>query len=246
MSKVIRYKRYELNAHWSNRLQTAQECAIDLINFLENLEELGTPFITWDYFNTKDKIALIPSDVDEIRRQLLLPRNGGRRPVKADATIPDMGFDVLLFSAGKTSERVTLSMTYGIEETGSRNRCRLNLPTKGEIATQVLQPAILKRLLEVVVQAWKPDWVVVDYFDPKDTEINIHTIPVYWLVYLSDQRGHMPPLPSLACVDRIEGYGSYVITTPEPFMRENPEHLAISNQVKEILGQAGLLTVPHD
>ena len=246
MPKALQYKEYALHCHWSGRLQTAQECAVALINFLKGLEKLGTPFITWDYFNTKNKIELIPLDVDEVRKQLLLPVNGAKRGVKPDTTMPIMGFNTLLFSAGKNGERVTLSIDYGIQETGSRNQCRIRLPTKGEIATQVLQPETLKRLLEAVVKAWKPDWAVVDYFDPKDTDWSIDIIPVYWLVYLSDQRGQMPLLPSPACVDRIKGYGSYVITTPEPFVRDNLEHLAISNQVKEILGQAGLLTVPPD
>ncbi len=240
MSKILQYKQYVLRAYWSNRLQNAQKCAIELTSFLGSLEELGTPFITWDYFNTKSKIEKIPSEMDEVRKQLLLPGNGARRGVKPDATMPIMGFNILLFSAGKNSERITLSMNCGIQEVWPSNRCCLDLPTKGEIATQVLQPEMLQNLLEIVVKAWNPDWAVIDYFDYYDPAMSMDYIPVYWFVYLSEQRGQIPKVPSPSYIGHIEGYGNYVMTTPEPFTRERPDHLEAANQVKAILEQAGL------
>jgi Immunity protein 52 len=242
-AKTTHYKNYELHSHWYSRLQTAQECAVALVNFLKSLESLGTPFINWDYLNTKDKSEAIPFDVDEVRKRLLLPGNGARRGVKPEETMPVMGFNSLLFSEGKAGERVTLSMTCGIsEESRPGNKCRIKFPTKGEIATQVLQLEVLKQLLKLVVQAWNPDWAVIDYFDPSDQQKNPNRIPVYWFVYLSESRGQIPLLREPSCVERIEGYGSYAIVTPEPFNRDRLEHLAIANQVKTILDEVGLLT----
>jgi hypothetical protein len=242
MPKVTHYNQYVLHAHWYNRLQTAQECAVLLSDFLKHLEKLGSPFSNWDYFNSKDKLEPISLDVEAIRKQLLLPGNGARRGVMPDAIMSIMGFNSLLFSKGANSERVTLSMNYGMNEIRRSNQCRLELPTKGEIATQVLQSETLNKLLKVVVQIWKPDWAVIDYFDPHDSDSSVNCIPVYWFVYLSERRGRIPILPSSCSVSRIEGYGSYVMTTPEPFTRERPDHLEVANQVKAILEQAGLLT----
>jgi hypothetical protein len=42
-------------------------------------------------------------------------------------------------------------------------------------------------------------------------------------------------------VVKIEGYGSYVIVTPEPFSREREDHLEVANRVKAILDETGLL-----
>jgi Immunity protein 52 len=244
MSKAAstEHKQYILKAFWFGRLQDAQECSITLIDFLKHLESLSTPFVNWDHINTKGRSEPIPSNVDEVRKQLLLPRNGAKRGVQPDTTMPIMGFDVLLFSEGKNSERVTLEISYGISDEGGRNRCYLDLPTKGEPAIQVLQPETLKSLLEIVVKAWNPDWAVIDYFDYNDPDRSIDYIPIYWFVYLSEQRGRIPAVPRPSCVGHIEGYGSYVITTPEPFTRERPDHLEAANQVRSILGQAGLLT----
>ena len=240
-TRAIEYKPYTLKAYWFNRTQNAQECAGSLSNFLRSLKDLETPFINWNYFNTKEKIEPIPLDVDEIRKQLLLPGNGAKRGVKPEETMPIMGFDVLLFSAGKNSERVTLNMTYGVSDGEGWNRCCIDLPTKGGIATQALQTANLIKLMEVVVRAWHPDWAVIDYFDYSDPDRSVNYIPVYWLVYLSEQRGKIPHLPSASTVGSIEGYGNYVITTPDPFTRDCPDHLEIASQVRDFLAQARLL-----
>ena len=242
MLKTLQYKQYILRAYWSNRLKNAQECAIELTSFLGSLEELGPPFITWDYFNTKDKIERIPTDINGVRNQLLLPGNGAKRGVKPDEVMSAMGFNTLLFSAGKNSERITLSMNCGVQEVWPSNRCCIDLPSQGEIATQILQPEPLKSLLEIVVKAWNPDWAVIDYFDHDDPDMRMDHIPVYWFVYLSEQRGQIPTVPSPSYVGHIEGHGNYVMITPEPFTRERPDHLEAANQVKAILGQAGLLT----
>lgn len=239
--KSIEYKQYTLKAYWFSRAQNAQECAGSLIDFLRDLENLGNPFIRWDYFNKQDKLEPIPSDVDEIRKQLLLPGNGSRRGVKPEATMPIMGFNVLLFSAGNNGERVTLDMTYGVSDEKGWNQCCIDLPIQGEIATQVLQPKILERLLAVTIKAWKPDWAVINYFDYSDPDSSIDRIPVYWFVYLSEQRGQIPTLCNPAVVGHIEGYGSYVVTTPEPFARDRPDHIVIANQVRATLGRSGLL-----
>jgi hypothetical protein len=237
--KAIEYKKYELKAYWDSRLQTAQECAVELVDFLHGLEQLGFPFTNWDYLNSKDKREHVQIEPEFVRKQLLLPGNGARRGVKPEATIPAMGFWVLLFSQGKVPEGVTLTMTYGASQL--RGRCGLQLPHKGDVSTQTLQVERLQQVLEVVVKTWNPEWAVIDYLDLDNSNWQELSIPVYWFVYISQQRGQIPPLPAPAQVKQIEGYGSYAIVTPEPFTRDREDHREIADRVKNILDEAGLL-----
>jgi hypothetical protein len=242
MPKRSLVRQYQIRAYWYNRSQTAQECAIQLIEFVQNIEQLGLPFINWVYLNPKDKSIPVPFDLDEFRLKVLEPVNGLRRGVvKAEEMMSALGFAVLLFSQGKGAEMVKIFGMYGIDDRDSANHNIIELPRAAEIATPILQVDILKSLLELVVRQWNPDWAVIDYFDAKDPERDVDRIPVYWFVYLPERRGQIPSLPAPSEVVRIEGYGSYAIVTPEPFIREREDHLEIASTVRGILDEAGLL-----
>jgi Immunity protein 52 len=235
--KLPQYKRYRLMAWWYNRQQTAQESAISIMSFLKQLEPHGSPFINWSYLNSKKKSEFIPNDIDEFRKRVLQPI-WGRRGAKPEET-DTHGFSYLLFGEGKTSESIAFHGSCG----GSRSHSYVDLefPQKGDLAPHLLQIETLKSLLEITVKSWNPAWAAIEYFDYDDPDHGFETIPVYWFTYLPEWRGKFPPLPEQCPIHYIEGYGSYIITTPEPFDREREDHLAISSQVKAILDKAGLL-----
>jgi hypothetical protein len=236
-TKLPQYKPYCLTAWWYNRPQTAQESAVSIMDFLKKLEPYSSPFINWSYLNSRKKSEFTPSDIDEFRKRVLLPI-WGRRGAKPDET-DTHGFGYLLFGEGKTSESIVLEGDCG----GSRSHSRMNLkfPQKGVLAPRLLQIEILKSLLETTVKSWNPAWAAIQYYDYDDPDRGFKKIPVYWFTYLPEWRGKFPQLPEQCPVYHIEGYGSYVITTPEPFDREREDHLAISDQIKTILNNAGLL-----
>lgn len=231
------YKRYRLRAKWFNRQQTAQECAVSMISFLKELELFGSPFINWTFLNSKKKSPPIPTETNEFRKQIIIPI-GGRRGAPPDE-IDSLGFGFLLFGDGKTSESIVLDGECG--GYSSHSRLSFQFPNKGPFADRLLQPDFLQQLLKVTVTSWDPDWAVIDYFDYDDPDCSSSKIPVYWFIYLSQRRGEIPDLPMCSPVQPIEGLGSYVIVTQEPFDREKQPHQEISNQVKQILGSADLL-----
>jgi hypothetical protein len=242
MPKRLLVRKYRIRAYWYNCSQTAQDCAIQLIEFVQNIEQFGPPFINWVYLNPKDKSIPVPFDPDEFRLKVLEPINGMRRGVvKAEESMPESGFAVLLFSQGKGAEMVNISGMYGRDDLHSVNFNIVELPRDEEIATPILQVNILKPLLELVVRQWNPEWAVIDYFDYDDPEREMDRIPVYWFVYLPERRGQIPPLPAPSEVIKIEGYGSYAIVTPEPFSREREDHVEVASGVRGILDESGLL-----
>jgi hypothetical protein len=62
-----------------------------------------------------------------------------------------------------------------------------------------------------------------------------------WLMYLSRRRGEVPPLPAPVRVEPVEDQGSLIVLTPERFNTDNPEHVALADQVRALLEQAGVL-----
>ncbi len=236
-AKLPQYKRYHLRAWWYNRQQTAQESATSIMSFLKQLEPHGSPFINWSYLNSRRKGEFIPNEIDEFRKRVLVPI-GGRRGAKPEE-LDTLGFSYLLFGEGKTSESIAFHGSCG--GSSSHSCIDLQFPQKGVLVPQLLQIETLKSLLETTVKAWNPAWASIDYYDYDDPDRGFEKIPVYWFTYLPEWRGKFPPLPEQCPVHYIEGHGTYVITTPEPFDREREDHLAISNQVKAILNNAGLL-----
>jgi hypothetical protein len=153
MPKRSLVREYRIRAYWYNRSQTAQECAIQLIEFVRNIEQLGAPFINWVYLNPKDKSIPVPFDPDEFRLKVLEPVNGVRRGVvKPEEMMPQLGFDVLLFSEGKGAEMVNIWGMYGIDNPHNVNFNIVELPRDEKIATPILQVKSLKPLLELVVR----------------------------------------------------------------------------------------------
>ncbi|WXH32803.1 hypothetical protein WA016_06799 [Myxococcus stipitatus] len=51
----------------------------------------------------------------------------------------------------------------------------------------------------------------------------------------------VPSLPAPVRVELVEGKGTLIILTPERFTASNPDHVALAEQVRELLDRAGLL-----
>lgn len=64
---------------------------------------------------------------------------------------------------------------------------------------------------------------------------------VGWVTYLSRRRGTVPPLPAPVRVQPVEELGTLITLTPERFTVDNPAHVELASQVRQLLDQAGLL-----
>jgi hypothetical protein len=122
------------------------------------------------------------------------------------------------------------------------NSCLLDLPHAGPAGQRVLTASVLTEVVRAMVLAWEPDWggaISEDYLELRNEPMG----PPYtgWVMYLSRGRGEVPPLPEPVRVEPVEDKGSLIILTPERFTVENPAHVALADQVRALLGQAGLL-----
>jgi hypothetical protein len=119
------------------------------------------------------------------------------------------------------------------------------LPSTGTNPERNLTGTLLTEVLRCMALAWEPDWGVATSHAYRDlVEKDPHGDPgvvVGGVTYLSRRQGTVPPLPAPAHIQHVEDKGTLITLTPERFTASNPEHVALANRVRELLGRAGLL-----
>jgi hypothetical protein len=69
-------------------------------------------------------------------------------------------------------------------------------------------------------------------------------VEVGWLTYLSRRLGRVPPLPAPVRIEPVGSLGWLLTLSPERMTASNPEHVALTVRVRELLDRAGLLARP--
>jgi hypothetical protein len=238
MAKPVskKFKRYELRLYWTQNLVTGHDFAVSVAELVACIEQLGPPFVNWSYYNASDRRFPLPSDVDEMCRKVLTTDYENTQGTKPDLAL-SQGCSALLFSEGGGGKNSILEINLG----QTRGGCGLSLPSKGEIATQTLTTKRIQQILEVLVLARNPERAVVDYWGAEG-ERSTTDIPVCWLIYTADYWRPMPRSLTPFEVNRIEDYGNYVITTPEPFDCDREDHRKAANRLKTMLIESKVLS----
>jgi hypothetical protein len=65
------------------------------------------------------------------------------------------------------------------------------------------------------------------------------------LTYLSRRQGTIPPLPAPVRIEPVGTLGWLLILSPEPMTASNPEHVAFTARIRELLDRAGLIERPE-
>jgi hypothetical protein len=69
-------------------------------------------------------------------------------------------------------------------------------------------------------------------------------VRVGWLTYLSRRLGTLPPLPAPVRIEPVGALGWLLVLSPEPMTTSNPEHVAFTRRVRELLDRVGLIARP--
>ena len=236
---------YSLGVYWGARKESAWECAQRMARCLSCLADCDASLSQW--YQTGDSLEeALQHEVrlsEEALESLLLAsrnRSGNGRDV-----FEALGFTVGLWNGDvDPNGGVGIMMSCGkYAPIPAANFCSLDWPRQGPLTERLLQLPALLTLLECQVTAWQPEWGVVE----SRTYRELMPFPtggepsMGWLVYLSDTRGTIPPLPSPARVVRLDSYGSVIVLTEERFTASSPEHVAHAARVGAMLGDAGLL-----
>ncbi len=94
--------------------------------------------------------------------------------------------------------------------------------------------------------AWDPDFAMATSAEMVDlVEKGRFEVRVGWLTYLSRRRGKLPPLPAPVRIEPVGTLGWLLVLSPEPMTASNPEHVAFTTRVRELLDRAGLIEIPE-
>ena len=243
----MRYPDYQVVCDWGARSQTAQEIAHDVVRFSSAVLEVCPALLAWHYLAPRDKLTLLPDDVDEVRLKVLSPGNGARRGVGPDLILP-VGFSALLLTS-KKSDAASWMAHVGKGTDWAFNRVSLDCPRKGDLAHVMTEPAMMERLFRVMIEVWQPDWATVSHTDMSDPE---PACPVHWMLYGREPLPQGLVLPAGVEVHQLKSAsggllapGQYFVTTPgERFVYSQPEHKARCEALKRVLRGAGWLPPP--
>ncbi len=235
---------YFVGAYWGPRQETARACAQRAELCLRLLAECDPSFAQWYRVGKKAPPGLPGHpirEVDDLERLMLSGRN---RSGVGRKVLEDLGFLTSVFNAGK--EYTGLRFHCGAYFPEGHNFCLLNPPTRGPVRERLLSAPVLARIVTCLVTAWEPDCAMVTSTEMMDlVGTRASEVSVGWLTYVSRRLGTVPPLPAPVRIDPVGTQGWLLTLSPERMTAANPEHVALTARVRELLDRAGLIARPH-
>ncbi|KFA93852.1 Imm52 family immunity protein [Archangium violaceum] len=237
---------YYVGAYWGPRRETAQECAGRMERFLHMLARCEPSFAQWYMAGRSFPRGLPGSPVvpeaKELEKLFLKSRSRtaiGKEPVE------DLGFSRSMWNAKK--DATDIHLTCGkYSPWGGPNVCLLELARTGAVLQRLLlQPPVLAEMLTSMATAWDPDFAVATSSEMVAlVERKMGDVRIGWLTYLSRQLGTLPPLPAPVLIEPVGTLGWLLILSPEPMTASNPEHVAFTRRIRDMLDRAGFIQRP--
>jgi len=237
---------YYVGAYWGPRKETALECARRAELFFHRLARCDPSFAQW-YRGGRGAPRGLPGhpvvpELNELEKLLLQSRS--YTDVDKEV-IEDLGFRRMMWNAKKEATDISLSCG-GYSPWGGPNSCLLKPPRQGSIRERLLCNPVLAEVLTSMVTAWDPDFAVASSTEMvRLVEKGRFEVPVGWLTYLSRRRGTLPPLPAPVRIEPVGALGWLLVLSPEPMTASNPEHVAFTARIRQLLDRAGLIQLPE-
>ncbi len=238
--------KYYVGAYWGPRKETALECARRAELFFQMLARCDPSFANW--YRAGRNIPRgqpghpVQSDINEWEKLFLRGRN--RTDVDREV-IEDMGFDEVVWNAKKEATRISISCG-GYSPWGGPNSCLLNPTREHSIRERLLCNSVLTEVITSMATAWDPDFAMASSSEMVDLiEKGRFEVRVGWLTYLSRRLGRLPPLPAPVRIEPVGALGWLLVLSAEPMTASNPEHVAFTARVRELLDRAGLIERPR-
>jgi hypothetical protein len=235
---------YMAGAYWGPRRESAEECAQRAVAFLNGLATCDPLLAHWNKIPKPKgrgrKTPLMPPDLATLTEAY---RRGANRE-RGGPPIEPLGLTVSAYNDGTREDFADVSMRCGSYREGLSNACVLSLPSKGENAERIFSAPVLTEVVRAMVLSWEPDWAVALshwHREMQDEEGRTDNW-LGWVTYLARHRGTVPPLPAPVRIEPVEDKGMLIVLTPERFTVTNPEHVALSHRVRELLIRAGCMS----
>jgi hypothetical protein len=236
---------YYVGAYWGPRKETALECARRAELFFHMLARCDPSLAQWYHAGRGSPRELpgwpVRPEVEELEKFLL---KGRSRTDVGKEVIEDLGFMRVMWNAKEGA--TDLGLRCGkYSPWGGPNYCLLNPPRQGAARERLLRVPVLTEVLTSMATAWDPDYAMASSNEMVDlVEKEGGEVRVGWLTYLSRRLGSLPPLPAPVRIEPVGALGWLLTLSPEPMTASNPEHVAFTVRVRELLDRAGLIARP--
>jgi hypothetical protein len=237
---------YYVGAYWGPRQETALECARRAELFFHMLARCDPTFAQW-YRGGSGAPRELPGHPvrPEAKEWEQLFLRGRNRTDVGKKVIEELGFREYVWNAKKERTRLGFHCG-GYSPWGGPNSCLLEPPQEGAVRERILRVPVLTEVLTCMVTAWNPDFAVATSDEMLDLiQKRKREVRVGWLTYLSRRLGTVPPLPAPVCIEPVGTLGWLLILSPEPMTASNPEHVAFTTRVRELLERASLIERPE-
>jgi len=241
------FERYYVGGYWGVRKETALECARRAEVFFHMLARCDPTFAQW-YRRGRGAPRGLPGHPVRPEAQeweQLFIRRMLRSDVDKTVIIEEFGFREDVWNAKK--DATSVSFHCGAYSRRAVNTCVIDPPDEGPVRERILSAPVLAEVLTCVATAWDPDFAMATSGQMLDlVEKRKWEVRVGWLTYLSRRLGKLPPLPAPVRIEPVGTLGWLLVLSPERMTASNPEHVAFTARVRELLDRAGLIKRPDD
>jgi hypothetical protein len=236
---------YYVGSYWGPRKETALECGRRAELFFHMLARCDPSFIQW-YRAGRGFPRELPGHPlrPEMKDLETFFLKGKNRATVDKSVIEDLGFGQLVWNAKK--EATHLHLSCGGYSPWGINSCVLDPVRQGPVRERLLREPVLTQILTGMATAWDPDYALAGSTQMNDlVKKRKWEVRVGWLTYLSRRLGRLPPLPAPVRIEPVGTLGWLLVLSPEPMTASNPEHVAFTARVRELLDRAGFIDRPR-
>ncbi len=236
---------HHVGAYWGPRKEPAAECGRRAELFFHMLARCHSTFGQW-YRRGRGAPRELPGHpVQPVMTEWeQLFSRGRNRTDFGKQVIEDLGFREQVWNSKKDPTYLRFHCG-AYAPGGGPNNCLLYPPREEPMRGQILSMPVLSGVLTSMASAWDPDFAIASSTDMVCLiEKRGWEVRVGWLTYLSCRLGRLPPLPAPVRIEPVGTLGWLLVLSEQPMTASNPEHVAFTARVRELLDRAGLIERP--
>ena len=235
-----------VGAYWGHRKESALECARRAELFFHMLARCDPTFVQWyrGGHGAPRELPGYPARMTVEEWESLFLRGRNRTDVGKEI-IDNLGFSESVWNGKKERTRVEFHCGE-YSPWGPGNTCLVYPLHEGPVRERILSAPVLAGVLTSVATAWDPDFAMASSTEMvRSIQQRKREVRVGWLTYLSRRLGTVPPLPAPVRIEPVGALGWLLVLSPAPMTASNPEHVAFTARVRELLDRAGIIERPE-
>jgi len=201
---------YIIGAYWGSRAEPLSNVVDKIFHTLNELKEIDVQFLKYYELGMSRKKALeneVTLNKENVKKICLSSVKKGELDENG---IAKLGFVLWVWTGHKDEESSSVNFTVGgtYKTKNISNLCVLKIPHEGAARERMLQGGISKKILDLIVSTWNPDYAVLTSDSLRD-QLNVGN-EWGWITYRR-MISHIPDLgDSITYEKDVQGHWFYV------------------------------------